>query len=461
MTESSSLIVLEFNELTPALMDRFIAEGKLPSFAALKSRSRVFVTDAQETPPNLEPWIQWVTVHTGMRFGEHGIFLLGDSAKIAHDSIWDVAGRSGRSSWICGSMNASRGPDFRGTILPDPWSVHVKPNDPKLMPYFEFVRSQVMEYTRTGSTYSLVDAAKFLWFMVRNGLRASTVWAVVTQLWSERSANTSWKRATILDRLQFDLFRSYYKRARPDLSTFFLNSTAHYQHVYWRNMDPGPFSIKPSEPEQQAQQDAVLYGYQSMDRIVGEVLALARPNTTIVLASALGQQPCLTYENLGGKCFYKPEDYRTFLRFAGIDPEKCAAEPVMSEEFHIRFDSEESARVGCERLRSIRVLDRPALNVRDDGASAMVGCCVFSELPPDATIRGPGGEKRFRDLFYFVDTKKSGMHHPLGIFWVATPDGLEVGARETRTIGLVDVAPTLLKLIGLRPPPTMRGTAVV
>jgi hypothetical protein len=461
MTSQSSLIVLEFNELTPSVMDRFIADGKLPNFAALKNRSQVFVTDAEESPPNLEPWIQWVTVHTGLPYREHGIFLLGDSSKIANDSIWDVAGKSGKSSWICGSMNASRGPDFKGTILPDPWSVHVRPNDPKLLPYFEFVRSQVMDYTRTGSTYSLADAVKFLWFMVRNGLRLSTVWAVIRQLWSERAATTFWKRATILDRLQFDVFRSYYKRAKPDLSTFFLNSTAHYQHVYWRNMDPAPFSIKPSAAEQKAQEGAVLYGYQSMDRIVGDVLKLARPNATIVLASALGQQPCLTYENVGGKCFYKPEDYKTFLRFAGIDPERCAAEPVMSEEFHIRFDSEESARIGCERLRSIRVLDRPALNVRQDGASAMVGCCIFSELPPDASINGPAGDRPFRELFYFVDTKKSGMHHPRGIFWVATPDGVDARLREPRAIGLVDVAPTLLKLIGLQAPPSMRGSAVV
>ncbi len=40
------VIVLEFNELVPSLVDRFIAEGKLPNFKRLRNESTVAVTDA-------------------------------------------------------------------------------------------------------------------------------------------------------------------------------------------------------------------------------------------------------------------------------------------------------------------------------------------------------------------------------------------------------------------------------
>ena len=56
----------------------------------------------------------------------------------------------------------------------------------------------------------------------------------------------------ILDQLQFDLFRRHWKRARPDFSTFFLNSTAHYQHIYWRNMEPEHFKVKPEPGERRS-----------------------------------------------------------------------------------------------------------------------------------------------------------------------------------------------------------------
>lgn len=44
-------IVLEFNELTPRLMHRFMAQGYLPNFSRLFGESYSFTTDAGEDPP--------------------------------------------------------------------------------------------------------------------------------------------------------------------------------------------------------------------------------------------------------------------------------------------------------------------------------------------------------------------------------------------------------------------------
>jgi len=51
------MIVLEFNELSPALMETFIDQGYLPNFKRLRDESSVFTTDAEEVAPNLDPWI--------------------------------------------------------------------------------------------------------------------------------------------------------------------------------------------------------------------------------------------------------------------------------------------------------------------------------------------------------------------------------------------------------------------
>ena len=119
-----------------------------------------------------------------------------------------------------------------------------------------------------------------------------------------------WKRAVILDRLQFDLFRWHWKRARPDFSTLFLNSTAHYQHLYWRNMEPEHFKIKPEPGEQAVYEEAILYGYEQMDRLCGQLMDLAGDDTTLVLLTALSQQPSLKYEDIGGKNIYRPARLR-------------------------------------------------------------------------------------------------------------------------------------------------------
>ena len=48
MTAPPSVILLELNELVPQLLDRFIAEGRLPNFERLRKESLVFTTDAEE-----------------------------------------------------------------------------------------------------------------------------------------------------------------------------------------------------------------------------------------------------------------------------------------------------------------------------------------------------------------------------------------------------------------------------
>ena len=40
------VLMLEFNELSPELMHRFITEGHLPNFKRLRDESLVYVTDA-------------------------------------------------------------------------------------------------------------------------------------------------------------------------------------------------------------------------------------------------------------------------------------------------------------------------------------------------------------------------------------------------------------------------------
>src|SRR5688572_2600541 len=99
------LILAEFNELSPVLMDKFIAAGKLPNFERLRRESEAYLTAAGEEQDDLEPWIQWVTVHSGLTYSEHGIRDLGDGYKLDRKNVWDLLSDAGKRVWVCGSMN--------------------------------------------------------------------------------------------------------------------------------------------------------------------------------------------------------------------------------------------------------------------------------------------------------------------------------------------------------------------
>ena len=70
------VVLIEFNELTPRLLQTFMADGALPNFKRFFDASTVYETHADDE--RLNPWVQWPTVHTGVPASEHGIEHMGD-----------------------------------------------------------------------------------------------------------------------------------------------------------------------------------------------------------------------------------------------------------------------------------------------------------------------------------------------------------------------------------------------
>ncbi len=451
---AGSTIVLEFNELVPHLMDGFIAEGVLPGFERLRRESTVFKTLADEKPPALEPWIQWVTVHTGKSYAEHKVFELNDGPEFVCDRVWDLVSDTGENVWVCGSMNSAvRGGSIKGMVLPDPWAVGVTPQPAGAFDdYFRFVSTYVKEYSAERVPLTLGDHLKFGAFMLTHGLSLGTIVSAVKQLATERKRNRKWARAFILDQMQFDLFRYYHRKLKPKFSTLFLNSTAHFQHFYWRNMDPDIFDIKPSPKEQAAYHDAIRSGYMQMDRLVRSVLDMAGPDTTVVFATALSQQPLVKYDQDGGKLLFRAHDVERVHSLAGLKG-PYRVEPVMSGGYNLAFESEAAAAAAAERLSSLTVTGGETLLVpRLIGDKISVVCNIHQTLPDDAMISSAHSNDvvSFNETFYPIHGIKSGWHHPEGMLWVRTPERRH--ATVERVVSLQEIAPTLLQLCGVSPP---------
>jgi hypothetical protein len=396
-----------------------------------------------------------VTVHSGLPYSEHKIFDLGEGHKLRKKRIWDLVSDAGLPVWICGSMNSSYVSPLHGHFLPDPWTTEVSPQPKELLPYFQFVRMNVLEHTNDRVPLTCADYMKFLGFMVTHGLSLSTVRETVAQLRSERNSRNRWRRAVILDKLQFDMFRSVYHRVRPRFSTFFSNSTAHFQHAYWRHMEPEVFRIKPTDQERADYETAIRVGYQEMDKMVGKFLELAEDGATLVFCTALSQQPCLIYEEQGGKVVYRPHNFEVLLQFAGVTAPHSVA-PVMAEEFHVRFSKESDARESVERLRALHVAGRPAIKAEFKDGGMFAGCQFYTRLTDDAKLGLKDSDRTvpFFEIFYRLDTLKGGMHHPDGMLWIRKPN------RRHRIyptkVPLTSIAPTVLDLLSIPRADSMR-----
>jgi hypothetical protein len=457
---AGQVVVLEFNELCPPLMERFIGEGALPSFERLRSESAQFVTDAAEGPGRLNPWVQWVTVHTGVPLDEHHALRLGDGRHVTQPTVGELASAGGKRVWLCGPMNIAPRQPLLGAYLPDPWATDATPQPAVLEPFFRFVQASVQEHSNPSARLSMRQAIAFTWFLLRHGLRPATVVAIVRQLVAERRGRVRWRRAALLDRFQWDVFRHYLRTDRPALATFFSNSTAHLQHHHWREFEPAAFDPPPSPQEVGDYGGAVRYGYQQMDRLVREALDLVGDDGTLVLCTALSQQAYRQGEVAGKGAFHRPHDLTTFAATFGISGVREVA-PVMAEQFHLRFADDASAQAAEDHLAAVRMLGQPVLALRREGDDLFVGCAHFGEVDPMTPLTGvPGAQLTFGDVFYSSETGQSGMHHPDGMLWIRPPGGT-TWEGEPERVSLLDVAPTLLGLIGLSPGGEMRGRPLV
>ena len=72
------LILVELNEINFDIVKKYIDSSKLNNFSSLINKNFI-TTTAEKEYSKLEPWIQWVSVHTGMNANKHKIFRLGES----------------------------------------------------------------------------------------------------------------------------------------------------------------------------------------------------------------------------------------------------------------------------------------------------------------------------------------------------------------------------------------------
>ncbi len=444
----SEVILIEFNELVPALLDRFMNEGCLPNFSRFHSQSHVYTTDAQENPPVLEPWIQWLTVHSGMNYDQHKVFHLGDGRNLAQSCLATLLSDAGYRVGVFGSMNTNYG-RLNGYFMPDPWDKAGQPSPAWLTPYFTAVATQVQESTRD-ETVGKNQLVALGWFLAKNGLRPATAWDVLRQLAGEwKDKGVRWRRAMLLEALQYDVFRSLNRRFRAQFSTFFANSTAHFQHYFWRDMAPEEFDTPVPKDNHPSLAGAIREGYIAMDRLLGRFMADS-PKALLIMATGLSQQPWTDTT----KCTFRPKDFGEFLKLVGIDPTSCKLKPVMAEQFHLDFPTEAEADQALDKLQALRLGDRELMYVSQNKSSLFAGCKIF-----DASAKGrefslaDGTSRPFDDVFYMLGTLRSGRHHPDGCLWFRTGEHhLHPGK-----VDLVSIAPTILSLFGVPAPLHMRG----
>lgn len=439
-----TVLFLELNEINFDYVRAYGESGRLPTLNRLIATHGVTETVSERHYEELEPWIQWVTAHTGKTLAEHGVFRLGDIVSTEIDQIWEVLERQGLKVGAISPMNAKNRCHEAAFFVPDPWTPTTTTGSALMQRLHRAIAQAVNDNAQSrltaGSAATLVRAI-MTFARPRNYARYAAL-----VLGAKRK---SWSKAMLLDLLLGDLFVREVRRTKPAFATLFLNAGAHIQHHYLFNAAVYRGALSNPEWYVQQDQDPVFEIYDLYDRIVADVVA-AFPDARVMLATGLHQN---AHEDV--TFYWRLKNHDAFLRSIGVPFER--AEARMSRDFIVYCTDAAQAADAEQRLASVTASDgQPLFEVDNRGKDLFVMLSWAHDVGADF-VYCVGNQQRsgLREELAFVAIK-NGEHDGIG-YLVDT--GMD--ARTEPRLPLAQMPERIARACGVewRPLPATVGVA--
>jgi len=398
------LLMLELNEVNVEDVIKYANSGHLPNFSRFFAENGYSTTSSEAEYDHLEPWIQWVTAHTGRDFAEHGVFRLGDIINLDIPQIWEQLEAQGLTVGAISPMNAKYRLDNPAFFVPDPWTRTDVVAPGVLRRLYEAIAEAVNE--NANSTFG----AKAALNLAVGGLAYARPanYARYLRLVAQAKLRP-WAKALFLDLLLSDVFIRCMRAKRPDFASLFLNAGAHIQHHYMYSSGVYEGAFRNPDWYVPKGVDPLLDVYSLYDGILGDVRA-AFPNIRIMLATGLHQEPHteLTY-------YWRLKDHADFLRRIGAHFE--TVEPRMSRDFLVVCRDAEQAKATQATLEAVGTPDGTALFEVDNRGADLFVMLTWSDDIPGDVVFGAGGRSfgPLRPHVAFVAIK-NGRHNGIGYF---------------------------------------------
>lgn len=427
------LILLELNEVNFEYVKFYVAKGRLPGFSALIEQHGVSETVSEHSREHLEPWIQWVTAHTGKTYAEHRVYRLGDIVDHDIPQIWEILEECNVKVGAISPMNAKyrlRDPAF---FVPDPWT----PTDVRARPVLAHLY-EALSQAVNDNAHGRITASSVLRF-AHGALRYARVPNYLEYIaLLAQSVPRRWARALFLDLLLADIFVKEVCRTEPGFASLFLNAAAHIQHHYMFCSSAYAGGHRNPDWYVDAKADPVLDAYALYDRVVRD-LRNAFPRSRLMVATGLHQDPHskVTY-------YWRLKQHDTFLGTIGARYERV--EPRMSRDFVVVCRNSTEAREAESLLRGVTAEDgTPLFDVDNRGSDLFVMLTYADEIRRDDAFMV--GQQRFADLYQHVAfvALKNGEHNGVGYF---IDTGVSAGEARER-FSLTEMPALILAALGV------------
>lgn len=405
------LVLVALNEFDPTFFRFASSRAELPGIARLlgSKHSTTWTRDAVEKH-GLDPWVQWVSIHTGTDSANHNIKHLGDVPSLADPQIWEALSAKGISSGIWGAMNASRGrAGLCSFFLPDPWTFSEPAYPPELNRLLALPRYYATNYLDVSYMEVLKGVGKLFGFLLSKPRLLPRLFAIMP-LALEGLLKCGWKNHlffSLFDLVSVTLFLHYKQQYQPDFSVVFINSVAHMQHNIWCEegiLDP-----------------PCLYTLQVIDRVLQQLYA---EGSELLVVNALTQR---NIANRKVAIVYRQISPLKFVAALGL-PFR-SVEQLMTSDAHVFFDNAQEAQAFRDLLTAATVGGCKLFDVDYSEATpekVFYQMDFWDEVAVDGIIDFGGRTLGFYDYFEKI-VDRTGEHIPQGDVYstgAALPDNI-------------------------------------
>lgn len=425
------LIFVALNEFNVQLLNEAADIFRLSNIkkALTLPHQRKTVTSDVYDSGYLEPWVQWVSIHTGTPSSEHKIKHLGDVKSNTKEQLWEQLSRNGVSSGIWGAMNATRGSAEQCSFfLPDPWTFDEKAFPREINSFLGLPRYMARNYLNPKLQVFLGVLLKFALFMCR----PRAVMALLAELpyfmwYAVKYKAANFVTYSLAEYLSTIRFLDYWKRDKPSFSMVFLNLVAHAQHYYWTDV---PL----------AENDKLKYTFTYLDKILGVLFSSVGPTVEILIANGLTQ---INTNAEAPWIMYRQNDHVSFLNKIGIG--NVRVEACMTHDAHLFFDNKSDRDKALTLLKSVKVADKKFFYIEEYPAEPLklFYMLEFTDVADASTlIQWSDGSFKMLDAFTPI-VRRTAKHLGTGLA-LATSDMLP--ALPFPNHGIHDV---ILKFFGI------------
>ncbi len=402
---TAPLIFVELNEVNFDVAKMYIRQGvlNLPNFKHML-KGHFIRTSSEKQYQLLEPWIQWVSVHTGLKFKDHNIFRLGDIVGSGLKQIFEKLEVNKYSVGAISPMNAENNLSSPKYFIPDPWT-----KTPADRSFWSQVLTSAIAQAVNDNAQSKINLKSLATFFIAL-LKFSKIkhYPIYLKL-ALTSRHAPWRKALFLDLFLHDVHLYALKKNKNNFSVLFLNAGAHIQHHYFFNAKPLKNLSNLRNPSWYINEDIdpVAEYLTLYDLILGEYLKI---RSELIVATGLSQRP---YDQI--KFYYRLKDHKNFLSLIGIDFKEVF--PRMTRDFLITFNTKNDALKAQDLLESLKTAkDGIALfkEIDNRGKDLFVTLTYPHEIDKDCKIKILNKEDiLLLDHVTFVAIK-NGMHQEEG-----------------------------------------------